>query len=155
MNQQLIHNWNSTVEPDDTVFHLGDFGFGNMSEFQGRLNGHIHLIEGNHDSSTTWNTFDFASRQRHLVLNIAGCRLLLIHMPIHDRAYASAKPAGVDYDVCLYGHVHNNQQGWIQHQTQWHKNCGVEVQDYRPQLLSDVLADCPHPQAADFSVHTV
>jgi len=152
MNERLIDNWNSTVAPEDTVYHLGDFGFGNLSEFRGRLNGHIHLIRGNHDSSVTWNTFDFASHQRHLVLEQDGRRILLIHMPIHQADYRSARPNGVDYDICLYGHVHNNQQGWIQAEGRWYKNCGVEVQDYRPQLLSDVLADCPTPQ---FVVQTV
>ena len=54
MNEALVKNWNSVVGPDDHVYHLGDFCFGNVEKWNwclepGRLNGHIHLILGNHD----------------------------------------------------------------------------------------------------------
>jgi calcineurin-like phosphoesterase family protein len=34
MNQQLIENWNSVVEDNDTVWVLGDFGFGSFESLQ-------------------------------------------------------------------------------------------------------------------------
>ena len=51
MNEALVANWNSVVGPDDHVYHLGDFCFGNVEKWNwclepGRLNGHIHLILG-------------------------------------------------------------------------------------------------------------
>lgn len=52
MNEVLINNWNSVVGPDDHVFHLGDFALGGAESWKAilpRLNGHIHLILGNHD----------------------------------------------------------------------------------------------------------
>lgn len=52
MNEAMIANWNSVVGPDDHVFHLGDFALGGAEtwkEVLPRLNGHIHLILGNHD----------------------------------------------------------------------------------------------------------
>ncbi len=50
MNESMIANWNSKVRSTDTVFHLGDIGFGNnLPKILNRLNGEIILIEGNHD----------------------------------------------------------------------------------------------------------
>jgi calcineurin-like phosphoesterase family protein len=144
MNECLIHNWNSITEPHDTVYHLGDVGFGDLSEFQGRLNGTVHLIQGNHDSSTTWNTFSFASRQQHLIIQCENLRILLIHYPIHTEDFArQQRPNHANWDVCLYGHVHNRRQGWETDGVKWYRNCSVEVHDYTPQRLSKLLVDCP------------
>lgn len=52
MNEAMIRNWNSVVGQDDVVFHLGDFCLGGSAEWimiLDRLNGHIHLVLGNHD----------------------------------------------------------------------------------------------------------
>lgn len=52
MNETLIANWNRVVQPEDTVFHLGDFCLGGSVEWTkilNRLNGKIYLILGNHD----------------------------------------------------------------------------------------------------------
>lgn len=143
MNECLIHNWNSVVAPEDTVYHLGDMGFGDLSEFRGRLNGTIHLIKGNHDCSVTWNSFDFASRQKYLVLNVGGLRVLLIHVPIHQPSYRSAAPLNVEYDVCLHGHIHDRDPGWIHCNDRWYRNCSVEVMDYRPQTIQEILVPRP------------
>jgi calcineurin-like phosphoesterase family protein len=45
----IIETWNSKVNPDDTVLHLGDFAFKNVAENIEKLNGNIILILGNHD----------------------------------------------------------------------------------------------------------
>ena len=37
MNEILIHNWNSVVDPQDTVYHLGDFGLGDMTAHGGQI----------------------------------------------------------------------------------------------------------------------
>lgn len=52
MDEKLISNWNSVVGEDDLVYHLGDFAFAShkrIRDIVGRLNGRIHLIEGNHE----------------------------------------------------------------------------------------------------------
>ena len=52
MNEMMIKNWNETVGPDDTVFHLGDVALGTIAEslpLVGRLNGYKILVPGNHD----------------------------------------------------------------------------------------------------------
>ena len=52
MNNALVSNWNKVVAPNDIVFHLGDFCFGNRKtwkSFCSKLNGTKYLIQGNHD----------------------------------------------------------------------------------------------------------
>lgn len=51
MHAELIKRWNSVVSPGDNVYVLGDM-FWDPSEapmILEQLNGHIHLIKGNHD----------------------------------------------------------------------------------------------------------
>lgn len=50
MNEELIIRWNNKVGVGDIIFHLGDFGFGNVRRIIDRLNGMIYLIPGSHDS---------------------------------------------------------------------------------------------------------
>lgn len=52
MNNTLVSNWNKVVAPNDIVFHLGDFCFGDRKtwkSFCSKLNGTKYLIQGNHD----------------------------------------------------------------------------------------------------------
>lgn len=54
MNAMLFWAWNDTVKPQDTVYHLGDVAYRETSPealdlLLCGLNGHKHLILGNHD----------------------------------------------------------------------------------------------------------
>ena len=51
-DRHLIENWNKLIQPNDAVYHLGDFCFGYAGDIHNilnQLNGRIHLIYGNHD----------------------------------------------------------------------------------------------------------
>lgn len=54
MNEELIRRWNGKVEPDDTVYILGDMFWksytDNAPNIIKRLNGQKILIKGNHDT---------------------------------------------------------------------------------------------------------
>src|SRR3972149_2927673 len=60
MNREMITRWNAVVDPEDTVYHLGDFALGKVSEWPAifrQLNGSKKiLIRGNHYRS-----------QRHMI----------------------------------------------------------------------------------------
>lgn len=52
MNENIVHNWNALVRPDDTVYHLGDVALGPIQDSLAiiqRLNGRKIMITGNHD----------------------------------------------------------------------------------------------------------
>jgi calcineurin-like phosphoesterase family protein len=90
----VIANWNTLVKPGDIVWHLGDVGMGHLDRFRSQveqLNGHIHLITGNHDDvfpghrdshkfQRDWLQH-FDSVQAYARRRVAGTRLLLSHFP--------------------------------------------------------------------------
>jgi len=52
MDELLILDWNNTVKPNDTVYHLGDFTLGGLDIARGyfqQLNGNIKVVPGGHD----------------------------------------------------------------------------------------------------------
>lgn len=64
VDKEIIRNWNKTVAPEDTVYHLGDFAHKDMSlkeqiKYRKKLNGRIVLIRGNHDvfDEIDYNTY--------------------------------------------------------------------------------------------------
>ena len=84
MNEYIIQKWNSVVKKDDTVYHLGDVGFGSLQEVKSlveRLNGTKILIKGNHDlkiGMNTWKEIGFLEvYKKRIVLG----DLLLTHAP--------------------------------------------------------------------------
>jgi len=52
MDYTLMENWNRVVKSGDTVYHLGDFAYGDherVKRYRWSLKGKIILIMGNHD----------------------------------------------------------------------------------------------------------
>ena len=111
MNEEIIKNWNRVVKPDDIVFHLGDFMFGNVEKFYSirpRLNGKIYLILGNHDwKILTQGIIDgaFEGVYQQMKITVDGQNIYLNHFPylVFDGIYRD-KPTWQ-----LFGHVHSNK----------------------------------------------
>jgi calcineurin-like phosphoesterase family protein len=111
MNEDLIKRWNSVVGPDDIVFHLGDFMFGNINrfwEYRSRLNGKIYLIHGNHDyklmcEGNIEEGFEDICSQMNICVD--GQKIYLSHFPFltFDGIFKD-KPSWQ-----LFGHVHSNK----------------------------------------------
>ena len=135
MDRVLIDNWNSVVRPEDTVWHLGDFGlgdFGYLADVCSELNGHIILIQGNHDRAPA----------KMLDLGIDEVYQVWKGTLLEKRVYFSHRP---NYDLKgpvlhLYGHVHNNPLGRKTPPRSY--NVSVENIDYRPIPLSEALDLC-------------
>lgn len=82
MDTMLIDNWNSVVSPDDTVYHLGDFTFGDLGSarrYRQRLNGRIHFIWGNHDRDEVRYSDLWETSQPYLEIRIDGSLIVLLH----------------------------------------------------------------------------
>lgn len=99
MNRILIRNWNYTVRPDETVYHLGDLRYSSgrsmprISSPVADLQGKVCLVRGNHDT-------DLPNTVPALEISCCGEQFLLIHNP--DDA-----PAGFPGWV-IHGHTHNH-----------------------------------------------
>lgn len=66
MNDAMVERWNNVVADEDTVYVVGDFALGKISEtlqYVGKLNGKKILIVGNHDGPFIANAERSASDQ--------------------------------------------------------------------------------------------
>jgi len=132
MNEALIENWNSVVKRKDTVYHLGDFSFGNrelIRKLRHKLKGKIILILGNHDKRGRIHKLVdlFTEITYYKELNIDKKRFILFHYPILEWNHYFR---GAFH---LYGHTHKDMG------LKNALNVGVDLHNYRPISLEEVL----------------
>jgi calcineurin-like phosphoesterase family protein len=97
MDHVLIKNWNYTISPNDTIFHLGDIRYGKgalpLRHYREKLHGQVTFIAGNHDEEELGAVpsmqIEFEGRQ---------------YLFLHDPAQA---PESFDGWI-IHGHYHNN-----------------------------------------------
>jgi len=107
MDADLIASWNAIVAPGDTIWHLGDFGYGNREYLQGifdRLNGFKHFVRGNHDKPWV-NELGWESVHDLVTISVDGEAVTLCHYPLREW------PRYWSEGLHLYGHVHSNLPG--------------------------------------------
>lgn len=148
MDAGLIKNWNEVVGDTDVVYVLGDFCFKGATkaiEYIKQLNGTIHFLRGNHDYFYSQQTFESWAHNeafpfvrlegwyKHFVYD--GNELILCHFPI---LYWD----GMDdrRSIHLYGHMHS--RSGVQHPHKCAFNVGVDVNNYKPVTLKELLAKC-------------
>ena len=101
MNEYIIKKWNSVVKEADTVYHLGDVGFGSLQEVKSlveRLNGRKILLRGNHDFKigvNAWKEIGFLEvYKKKIILD----NLLLTHAPTEEVE---------ENQINIFGHIHD------------------------------------------------
>jgi calcineurin-like phosphoesterase family protein len=151
-DEHLIEAWNKVVKADDQVWHLGDVGMGTQDfvlETVKRLNGHKHLIAGNHDkvwSGTRdgYKHMGFWMQYFDSVQSFARRRIdrnqnfMLSHFPYEGDHVAQERYGQYrlrDEGLWLaHGHVHTE---WAQRGRQ--VNVGVDVRDWAPMHLDELV----------------
>lgn len=144
MDRGLIGNWNQVISHDDEVYVLGDFCFNGANtviNYLENLNGHIHFIRGNHDRFMSQQIFQDYCLGNSRVKNEGWYKhmydreqeLVLCHFPI---LYWDGMDDGGA--VHLYGHMHSRPN--MQHPHSDAFNVGVDVNNYRPVTLEQLLA---------------
>ena len=111
MNEAMVAEWNSIVEPEDMVYILGDVAFlpaQKASEYMERCNGRKILIQGNHDRKLLNDPSfrrEFKEVHQYLRYNHDGQLVIMMHYPIYewDQMHRGA--------VHFYGHVHGAKTG--------------------------------------------
>ena len=133
MDAALRERWNATVQPDDTVWHLGDFALRMTPSAAGALldslHGHKHLITGNNDPEPMRALPGWASVQPYVELEEAGMRLVLCHYAF--RTWNGMSKGALN----LHGHSHGRLKP-LPRQI----DVGVDVWDFRPVTLQQILA---------------
>lgn len=147
MNEGMIQRWNAVVGPEDVVYHIGDFcflPFNKAKEIVARLNGQKIIVKGNHDRGLErLKEMGFQAACHSMEREDGGCRWLLVHNP--------ADAAGTGATNILCGHVH---QHWAR-QTNYMNmgmdviNVGVDVRDFTPKTIEELLAGPVTPDMID------
>lgn len=156
MDEDLVRRWNAKVDPDDTVYHLGDVLFSASSpvfkrvggEDKGprrvleRLNGKIVLIQGNHDRRSHNDLY----HEAHKSLSVqVGPHLCLFHHyplgvsdPFEKRKHdPSLLEEAERHDFVVCGHVH--EKWWVNGRN---LNVGIDVRDdLAPMTAAELIAD--------------
>lgn len=132
MDETLIACWNNTVDPDDTVFHIGDVAFDlSVTEIKAivsRLNGHKVLVLGNHDTESidAYRNIGFEEVYRYPI--IVGGYFILSHEPLY---MVNNSPY-----VNVFAHVHGNPAYKSVSTTSFCASC--ERIDYTPIKLESI-----------------
>jgi calcineurin-like phosphoesterase family protein len=133
MDEALVSRWNQSVGPSDVVYHLGDFCFRNWrgaDAYLRQLNGHIHLVAGNHDDETiAHHTSLFASVSHIHEIHERGRRIVMCHYPM--REWHGSWDGGWH----LFGHTH----GRLDHLPHGYSlDVGVDAHDFRPWSVDEI-----------------
>jgi calcineurin-like phosphoesterase family protein len=129
----IIENWNRFIQPGDMVFHLGDLALGKKEDTEALvplLNGKLYLMRGNHDRHGVafYKSLEITLvKDPYSMEHASGLHLVFLHRPI-----VPLLPGMLN----LHGHVHNNPTPELGPR---HVNLSIEVREYRPWRLSDVL----------------
>lgn len=128
-DEALISNWNKKVSPSDTVYHLGDFSFGNPYDYKIRLNGNIVLIKGNHDFRYEKNLYKvFGKTFECLSINVENQDIFLCHyaMRVWNKSHFNSWH--------LFGHSHGGLK------EEWGKSfdVGVDSNNFEPLSFLEV-----------------
>ena len=129
MDTEIIKRWNETIGPEDVVYVLGDFAYRNkipIKVYAQQLNGHKHLIRGNHDkhSDQTYLDAGFESVQEVLYLTYENQEIVLFHYPILSWKH---RGKGAWH---LYGHMHERIEELMEKRKAY--NVGVDTNGFRP-----------------------
>lgn len=142
MNETLIKNWNETVTNTDDIYVLGDFFLGTdydyIDEVLNKLNGHIHLVVGNHDtpSKITWytNWNSIVEIVDALRIKYKKREFFLCHYPVLT--------AGLEQDpnravINLFGHTHSKDKFYEDRPYMY--NVAVDANDNKPVEIEEIL----------------
>ena len=151
----LIQNWNERVTSEDTVYVLGDAFWKNEEnsiQVMQQLNGHKHLIQGNHDRVKGKLRPYWESIEQYAEVNDENRLVILSHYPIlfyKNQHYGA---------VMLYGHVHNTREWKLVEKwkkEQWamgipsrliNVGCMMDYMRYTPRTLTELLDANPMPE---------
>jgi calcineurin-like phosphoesterase family protein len=121
MDNDIITQWNKTVNPNDTVIFAGDFLMNTpnleiYNEFwnlRNQLNGNIYFIRGNHDHTLKKKVSDIEFYD-YAVLKYKDLNVFVQHNDYNENSYFLTEEIenGLDLDktVLIHGHTHSSEK---------------------------------------------
>lgn len=151
-DEAVIQNWNSVVQPDDTVYHLGDVMLNDNDHGMDclrRLNGNIIIIPGNHDTKNRLALYKTLPNVKVLETDIEGLEVAAAATLKYRKYnfYLSHHPtmtSNLDADphlranlINLYGHTHQKAHFYEDRPYMFH--VGLDSNNNTPVLLDDAI----------------
>jgi calcineurin-like phosphoesterase family protein len=139
MHEVMIERWNAKVGPEDHVYHLGDLALCSPKQLEAildQLNGKIHLIKGNHESTALAcpHRFEWIKDYHELVVKDndfkKGTQLLVLFH--YGMRVWNASHWGTYH---LYGHSHGNLEDDPNMRS---FDIGVDCHDFYPLSYQEV-----------------
>ncbi|TPG56911.1 metallophosphoesterase [Roseomonas nepalensis] len=129
MDDALAAAWNEAVQPNDEIWHLGDFAVGHPDPggLLAALNGTKHLVTGNNDPPATRALPGWASARDYAEIEADGQALVLCHYPFRTW---NGGPKGA---WNLHGHSHGRLKPLPRQ-----FDVGVDPRGYRPVRVADL-----------------
>lgn len=141
MDEYMISRWNEVVNPEDTLYHLGDVYIGSSKRRDyvlPQLNGNKHLLIGNHDriTKTAWAKQGFTVIPGRYFMIDPDIPIIYSHYPIENAIEDGQRLLDMGY-FNVHGHVHTN----ISHLDQSNHLCiSVELTEMGPVDYEWILA---------------
>ena len=141
-DEKLLENWNTTVGKDDHVYFLGDWCFNQQAgiNFAQKCNGKIFFILGNHDQPLKHlqlkSRFEWVKNYHEL--QFENQLICLMHYEIKEWNQCHRGSAH------FFGHSHKEYVGDGKK-----FNVGINLIDYKPILLQDVLDKVKNKRATE------
>lgn len=136
-DEALIERWNSVVQPNDHVYHLGDVGFGSpqyLHKILQKLRGKIYLIKGNHDGPAlrepACQRFQFIKDVHFLTTQHKGKKYQIFLSHYAHRTWNHSNHGAFH----LFGHSHSNLPSYG-----LSFDVGVDCWNFTPISLDDVI----------------
>ena len=138
MQEKLISNWNNTVPKDGIVFFLGDFAFGNSTEWIkiiNQLNGYIYFILGNHDLQNCNNLKHLENKNSTCLSHMAYIKIIETSQVIVLSHYPLLTYPKHLWNLC--GHTHSSKINKFNFfKTQY--DVGVDNNNYTPVSFKEI-----------------
>lgn len=122
MDRYIIRQWNEHTDTTDDVWILGDLSYRSavsVSYYLGQMNGHKHLIVGNHDVKWMKSVdlaYYFESVDYMTVMKDQGRTLTLCHYPMLEWPQSRHQKYSLSKGKVwlIHGHIHNSRDTTFQ-----------------------------------------
>lgn len=146
-DEAIIERWNNVVGHDDTVYHLGDAMLGADHEYGinclRRLNGHILMVRGNHDTTRRWEEYE--DEWPHVtvlgwayILKHERGKIYLCHYPTETSCLENMTPIK-NHLVNFHGHTHSPHK--FEHNKPYQYNVALDAHNCYPVSLEEAYDD--------------
>jgi calcineurin-like phosphoesterase family protein len=149
MNEAIIERHNNVVNPEDDVYICGDLCLGGGVEgitarnqaLIERLNGHIHIVLGNHDTPARIEMYRFCKNVVEVcyatMIHYNGYHFFLSHYPCMTANLE--KESLKQCTINLFGHTHQTKNFYNDIPFMYH--VGMDSHNCTPVLLDDAIEE--------------